>query len=90
MKTFADLGVATDIVETLARQHIVKPFPIQALAIPLAMKGHDLIGQARTGTGKTMGFTIPPVAADRLSQRVRQAAGARRRTDPRAGSPGRA
>jgi superfamily II DNA/RNA helicase len=58
-KTFADLGVADDIVEALAAHNIINPFPIQALAIPLAIKDHDLIGQARTGTGKTMGFTIP-------------------------------
>jgi superfamily II DNA/RNA helicase len=59
MKTFADLGVATDIVDALSAKDIVNPFPIQTLAIPLALKNHDLIGQARTGTGKTMGFTIP-------------------------------
>ena len=59
MKTFADLGVASDIVDALAANDIINPFPIQALAIPLALKNHDLIGQARTGTGKTMGFTVP-------------------------------
>jgi superfamily II DNA/RNA helicase len=53
------LGVTDDIVEALAAHQIVNPFPIQALAIPLALKDHDLIGQARTGTGKTMGFTVP-------------------------------
>jgi len=58
-KTFADLGVDTDIVDALAAHQIIHPFPIQALAIPLALKDHDLIGQARTGTGKTMGFTVP-------------------------------
>ncbi|HET7309703.1 MAG TPA: DEAD/DEAH box helicase [Mycobacteriales bacterium] len=58
-KTFADLGVADDIVAALAAHQIINPFPIQALAIPLAIKDHDLIGQARTGTGKTMGFTVP-------------------------------
>ncbi|HWA67285.1 MAG TPA: DEAD/DEAH box helicase [Mycobacteriales bacterium] len=59
MKTFAELGVSDDIVETLASHDITTPFPIQALAVPLAIKGHDLIGQARTGTGKTLAFTIP-------------------------------
>jgi superfamily II DNA/RNA helicase len=58
-KTFADLGVVDDIVAALADQQIINPFPIQTLAIPLALKDHDLIGQARTGTGKTMGFTVP-------------------------------
>jgi len=59
VKTFADLGVADDIVAALADRQIINPFPIQTLAIPLALKDHDLIGQARTGTGKTMGFTVP-------------------------------
>ncbi|HEX3824656.1 MAG TPA: DEAD/DEAH box helicase [Mycobacteriales bacterium] len=59
MKTFADLEVDDDIVETLASHGITEPFPIQSLAIPLAMKGHDLIGQARTGTGKTIAFALP-------------------------------
>ncbi|HVU61763.1 MAG TPA: DEAD/DEAH box helicase [Mycobacteriales bacterium] len=59
MKTFAELGVADDIVTTLASHDITAPFPIQTLAVPLAIKGHDLIGQARTGTGKTLAFTIP-------------------------------
>ena len=59
MTTFAELGVAEDIVATLAGNGINEPFPIQALAIPLAIKGSDLIGQARTGTGKTLAFTIP-------------------------------
>ena len=51
--------MADDIVAALADHQIINPFPIQALAIPLALKDHDLIGQARTGTGKTMGFTVP-------------------------------
>jgi len=51
--------VADDIVAALADHQIINPFPIQSLAIPLALKDHDLIGQARTGTGKTMGFTVP-------------------------------
>jgi superfamily II DNA/RNA helicase len=59
VKTFADLGVDDDIVATLASHDIVEPFPIQSLAIPLALKGHDLIGQARTGTGKTIAFALP-------------------------------
>jgi superfamily II DNA/RNA helicase len=59
MKTFAELGVDDDIVATLAARDITEPFPIQALAIPLALKGHDLIGQARTGTGKTIAFALP-------------------------------
>jgi superfamily II DNA/RNA helicase len=59
VKTFADLGVDDDVVATLASHNITEPFPIQTLAIPLAIKGHDLIGQARTGTGKTIAFALP-------------------------------
>jgi superfamily II DNA/RNA helicase len=62
MKSFVELGVPDDIVTILASHGIEAPFPIQALAIPLAIKHHDLIGQARTGTGKTLAFTIPILA----------------------------
>lgn len=55
-ETFADLGIREEITAALAEAGIVHPFPIQALAIPLALSGTDLIGQARTGTGKTLAF----------------------------------
>nr|WP_268239222.1 DEAD/DEAH box helicase [Microlunatus endophyticus] len=45
-----------DIVDALADVGIVHPFPIQQMAIPVALTGADLIGQARTGTGKTLAF----------------------------------
>jgi superfamily II DNA/RNA helicase len=56
---FADLGVAGPICESLAAQGISAAFPIQALTLPIALTGHDVIGQARTGTGKTLAFGIP-------------------------------
>ncbi len=56
---FTDLGVAGPICESLAAQGITASFPIQALTLPIALAGHDLIGQARTGTGKTLAFGIP-------------------------------
>ena len=46
------------IVDALAQAGIVHPFPIQAMAIPIALTGTDMIGQARTGTGKTLAFGI--------------------------------
>ncbi|WP_324388072.1 DEAD/DEAH box helicase, partial [Nostocoides sp.] len=58
-KTFADFGVHPDIVASLAKHGIVAPFPIQAMTLPVALSGHDIIGQAKTGTGKTLGFGIP-------------------------------
>ena len=57
--TFSDLGIEPDLVEALADEGILEPFPIQAEAIPLALAGNDLIGQAKTGTGKTLGFGLP-------------------------------
>lgn len=58
-KSFADFNVRADIVESLADAGITHPFPIQAMTLPVALSGHDIIGQAKTGTGKTLGFGIP-------------------------------
>ncbi|APT84211.1 DEAD/DEAH box helicase [Corynebacterium aquilae] len=57
--TFAELGVAAEIVDALAERGIVRTFAIQQLTLPLALDGVDLIGQARTGMGKTYGFGVP-------------------------------
>lgn len=59
MKTFADFGVTDPIVDALEERGIIHPFPIQALTLPPALDRHDIIGQAKTGTGKTLGFGIP-------------------------------
>ncbi len=61
MTTFAELGVDQDIVEALAAKGISDAFPIQEQTIPLGLPGQDIIGQAKTGTGKTFGFGIPVV-----------------------------
>ena len=58
-KTFADFGVEPEICEALGAKGITHPFPIQALTLPVALEGQDIIGQAKTGTGKTLGFGIP-------------------------------
>jgi len=57
--SFADFGVRQDIVDALAEHGITSPFPIQAMTLPIALSGQDIIGQAKTGTGKTLGFGIP-------------------------------
>jgi superfamily II DNA/RNA helicase len=57
--TFADLGVDQDMVDALATHNIIEPFPIQEQTIPLGLSGQDMIGQAKTGTGKTLGFGLP-------------------------------
>ena len=57
--TFADLDIDNDMVEALASKGIIDPFPIQEQTIPLGLSGQDIIGQAKTGTGKTLGFGLP-------------------------------
>ncbi|NGX09212.1 DEAD/DEAH box helicase [Mycobacteroides franklinii] len=57
--TFAQLGVRDEIVRALSEVGIEHPFAIQELTLPLALAGSDLIGQARTGMGKTYAFGVP-------------------------------
>ncbi|ORA12330.1 DEAD/DEAH box helicase [Mycobacterium arosiense] len=57
--TFAQLGVRAEIVRALAEKGIERPFAIQELTLPMALAGDDLIGQARTGMGKTFAFGVP-------------------------------
>ncbi len=56
---FADFDISPKIVDALADAEIVNPFPIQSMTLPVALEGRDIIGQAKTGTGKTLGFGIP-------------------------------
>jgi superfamily II DNA/RNA helicase len=58
-QSFAQLGVRDEIVRALAEQGIEHTFAIQELTLPLALAGDDLIGQARTGMGKTFAFGVP-------------------------------
>ena len=75
--TFAKLGVRDEIVRALAEQGIEQPFAIQELTLPLALAGDDVIGQARTGMGKTFAFGVP------LLQRITAGTGTR----PLTGAP---
>ena len=59
MTTFLELGVDQDMVDALTDKGITEAFPIQEQTIPLALTGQDIIGQAKTGTGKTFGFGLP-------------------------------
>ena len=59
LTTFRELGVLPEIADALERVGIVTPFPIQEMTLSVALIGTDLIGQARTGTGKTLAFGIP-------------------------------
>ena len=59
LTTFRDLGVLPETAEALEAVGITIPFAIQELTLPVALAGNDVIGQAKTGTGKTLGFGIP-------------------------------
>ncbi len=56
---FSDLGISPSILRVLENLHLEIPTPIQHQAIPVALKGQDIIGIAQTGTGKTLAFGIP-------------------------------
>jgi superfamily II DNA/RNA helicase len=60
--SFAELGVPGPLVAALAGAGITVPFPIQAATLPDALAGMDVLGRGRTGSGKTLGFSIPLVA----------------------------
>ncbi len=57
--TFRDLGILPETAEALEAVGIIAPFPIQEMTLPVALAGNDVIGQAKTGTGKTLGFGLP-------------------------------
>ena len=56
---FEDFGLSTAIMQAIATKGYVTPTPIQSQAIPVAMRGEDLLGSAETGSGKTAAFAIP-------------------------------
>jgi superfamily II DNA/RNA helicase len=57
--TFRELGILPETAEALEAVGITSPFPIQEMTLPVALSGSDVIGQAKTGTGKTLGFGLP-------------------------------
>jgi len=57
--SFASLGLSAELVRAVTERGYTEPTPIQAQAIPVVLKGGDLMGGAQTGTGKTAGFTLP-------------------------------
>jgi ATP-dependent RNA helicase RhlE len=72
--SFESLGLSAELLRAVTEQGYTEPTPIQAQAIPVVLSGHDLLGAAQTGTGKTAGFTLP------LLQRL--SAGARASASP--------
>ena len=61
MKNFEGFGLSPALSKSLAQMKYTTPTPIQAQAIPLALEGHDIMGSAQTGTGKTAAFAIPVI-----------------------------
>ncbi len=59
LTTFRELGILPETAEALEAVGITSPFPIQEMTLPVALSGTDVIGQAKTGTGKTLGFGLP-------------------------------
>src|SRR6185503_10731806 len=59
MNTFSELPLSTVLQSNLAHHGFVQPTPVQALAIPKQLAGHDLVITAQTGTGKTLAFLLP-------------------------------
>ena len=57
--SFDSLGLSAPILDAVKAQGYDTPSPIQAQAIPLVLKGRDVMAAAQTGTGKTAGFTLP-------------------------------
>ena len=59
--TFADLPLRKETIDALHEQGFTSPFPIQEMVMPIALADGDVIGQAKTGTGKTLAFGIPVI-----------------------------
>src|SRR5262245_57858862 len=57
--TFEQIGLSARVLEAVRDAGYAAPTPIQAMAIPLILKGRDVMGLAQTGTGKTAAFTLP-------------------------------
>lgn len=70
---FADLGLAAPVLSALTAVGYESPSPIQSATIPVLLAGHDLIGQAQTGTGKTAAFALPLLSMLDVSRREPQA-----------------
>jgi len=58
-ENFFGLGLAPKLLEIIEKNNFIKPTPIQAQTIPIAITGKDVVGIAQTGTGKTLAFGLP-------------------------------
>ena len=72
LPAFQSLGLAAPLLKALQQLGYETPSPIQAECIPLLMEGHDLVGQAQTGTGKTAAFALPLLGRVNVGSAVTQ------------------
>jgi len=70
---FSDLGLSPEVMKSIERSGYETPSPIQAQTIPLLLQGHDVLGQAQTGTGKTAAFALPLLSNIDIRQKSPQA-----------------
>lgn len=73
LPSFSELGLSESVTRGISAIGFETPTPIQARSIPILLAGHDLIGQAQTGTGKTAAFALPMVSKLDASRRETQA-----------------
>ncbi|MBT6775688.1 MAG: DEAD/DEAH box helicase, partial [Euryarchaeota archaeon] len=59
MSNFESLGLSNNLLRAISDEGYNTPTPVQELAIPLLVKGRDVLGVAQTGTGKTAAFALP-------------------------------
>ena len=82
MATFAELGLPEHLLRTIAELGFEEPTPIQEQAIPELLAGHDVIGQAQTGTGKTAAFGLSGLKRSMLFWNATTSGHQRKRSRP--------
>ena len=71
-KPFSELGLSAELLKAIDRLGFEQAAPIQAAAIPLLLKGKDVVGQSQTGSGKTAAFAAPAIEKVDTAQRSTQ------------------
>src|SRR6185295_11045969 len=81
MSTFADMSLPESLLQRLIQAGLTIPTPVQQAAIPLALKGRDIMAQAKTGSGKTLAFLLPII--EQVMRREASAPASHTRSGPR-------
>src|SRR5438105_15836045 len=71
-KLFSELGISADVLKAIDKLGFEQASPIQAAAIPVLLQGHDVVGQSRTGSGKTAAFGVPAIEKVDVNQKAPQ------------------